>query len=469
MKIILISLPQKVSVDKFETIEITPLAIYLLAAVLKESQHDISVIDPCEFLQFEGKENVDRLCIHYVEKIIEKEKVESIAFSVNTFNWSNSKIMVDAIAEKFSNIKIILGGLHVTIFDKHVLEVSKAHIVIRGEGEKSIVNLYNAIQNNIDISQIKGITYKNNDIIQRNPDEETLDIVEMSNTPYPCYELLPENNPYTQLPVETSRGCYFNCVFCSIPHRKNWRGLSESEVINRTKHALKFRKNIIAGTHILYVDDCFTANGDRAINIFKKLNQLYGSSQKFFIEARITDILKTNILQSIPPEMISSMQIGVECGYNEGLKKIHKGLTIEQLFEALKIIKKYKFERHCFLSFIIGFPWENMTSLHKTLDTIGRISSEFQVVCNLNWLLLLPSDLWNERKNYNIDVEEDEYDKILWYGNRQYFFKTHPLISTEDILVVEERVRKMRLKGPVGYRRSIGLEEDYIEPSSIYH
>ncbi|MCI9173638.1 MAG: B12-binding domain-containing radical SAM protein [Lachnospiraceae bacterium] len=468
MKIILIALPQKVDHVTFEAVEIAPLALYLLAAVLKKENHQVYVIDPCEFLQFQKNEKIDEACAAYVMERIREYEAEAVAFSVNSFNWSNSKIVVDMAEEEFPNLYIALGGLHATIFAEHVLEVSKAHVAMRGEGEKVIVNLCNALESGKELCKVKGIIYKMNGCIFSNEDEEPLTIEEMKNSPLPSYELLPENNPYTQMPVESSRGCYYSCAFCSIPHRHVWRGLDEIAVIERTKHALKYHNNIIRDSHVLYVDDCFTANRDRAINIFSRLGQLYGNSHKFFIEARITDIIRGNILQNIPSEMISSMQIGVECGYNEGLKRIHKGLTVEQLYEGLKLIKEYKFEHHCFLSFIIGFPWETMDMINQTLDTIERISSEYHVVCNLNWLLFLPSDLWKERKEYHIDLEEDVFDQVLWYGNSKFFFQSHPKICWEDILQVEERIRIMQMKGPVGYRRSIGLEEGYKEPSSAW-
>ncbi len=461
MKIILVALPQKVNRVTFEAVEIAPLALYLLAAVLKQENHIVNVVDPCEFLQFQGNENIDELCAEYVMKQIIKNETDLIAFSVNSFNWSNSKIIVDIAGERFPDLYIALGGLHATIFAEHVLYVSKAQVVMRGEGEKIIVNLCDALEKGKALCTVKGITYKMDGCVFSNEDEEPLTIEEMKATPLPSYELLPENNPYTQMPVESSRGCYYSCAFCSIPHRHNWRGLDEITVIERTKHAMKFQNNIIRDSHILYVDDCFTADGERAINIFTRLKQLYGSSHKFFIEARISDIIRNNILQNIPSEMIYSMQIGVECGYNEGLKRIRKGLTVEQLYEGLKIIKEYKFEHHCFLSFIIGFPWETMDMVNQTLDTIEKISSKYQIVCNLNWLLFLPSDLWKERKEYNIDLEKDIFDQILWYGNSEYFFQSHPLICMEDILKVEERVRIMQKKGPVAYRRSIGLENGY--------
>ncbi len=58
------------------------------------------------------------------------------------------------------------------------------------------------------------------------------------------------------------------------------------------------------------------------------------------------------------------------------MKKIRKGLTVEQLFSALEILKQYQFDKHCFLSFIIGFPWETMEMINKTLDTIELICTK---------------------------------------------------------------------------------------------
>ena len=97
------------------------------------------------------------------------------------------------------------------------------------------------------------------------------------------------------------------------------------------------------------------------------------------------------------------------------------------------------------------------------VPTIHRL----QIVCNLNWLLLLPSDLWWEKEDFNIHIEEDMFDNLLWYANSDYFFTTHPLISMEDIIQVEKRIGAMqRQGGTVAYRRRIGNEEDYIEPSA---
>ena len=73
------------------------------------------------------------------------------------------------------------------------------------------------------------------------------------------------------------------------------------------------------------MDDCFTADVNRAVNI---LNQIHQANPyiKVTFEARVTDIIKPGVVEQIPIDMVNMIQIGVECGYNEGLKKIRKEL-----------------------------------------------------------------------------------------------------------------------------------------------
>lgn len=103
-------------------------------------------------------------------------------------------------------------------------------------------------------------------------------IEDLEALPLPDYELLPIDNPYVEMPVESSRGCQFSCSFCSIPHRHNWRGLCEIQVIERVKHAKRHMKNIMRGGNILFVDDCFSMHPKRAIKILD--SEEYSSNQR---------------------------------------------------------------------------------------------------------------------------------------------------------------------------------------------
>lgn len=456
MNILLICLPEKNKNMKLEVAEVLPLALYSLSSVLKRQGCTVSIIDPCEFVYMSENENVEITCITLIEEYL-KDRYDLVGFSVNSFNWGITKAVINQI-NWGGNTRIVLGGLHVNVFDEYSLLTTKADIVMRGEGEMTWCELIEVLKANASLDTVKGITYKDENKIIRNPDRRAMTIEELEALPLPDYELLPIDNPYVEMPVESSRGCQFSCSFCSIPHRHNWRGLCEMEVIERVKHAKRNMKNIMRGGNILFVDDCFSMRPQRAINILDSLHKYYGDEMKYFIEARISNILSGKFLDQFQKSIISQMQIGVECGYDEGLKKIKKSLTIAQLYEGLRIIEEKELSSVANLSFIIGFPWEDFSIIEKTLDTVEYIINRFNILCRVNWFMLLPSDIWWERKKYGINVEEDIYDNPLWRYDTDIFYSTHPRIVKKDIYKIEKRIKEIyAYTEKISYNRTFSI------------
>lgn len=164
-------------------------------------------------------------------------------------------------------------------------------------------------------------------------------------------------------------------------------------------------------------------------------------------EARVTDLMQVGFLENIPEKIIDNIQIGVEAGYNEGLKKVRKGITIAQLEECAEHLYELDLQDKAFFSFIIGFPWETITEIKSTIFTAAYLYDNFKILANINWLWLMPSDLWDERQNYGIEVNESIFDDPLWFINREYFMETHPNIEIKDIRAVEELIKYYANKG----------------------
>lgn len=152
----------------------------------------------------------------------------------------------------------------------------------------------------------------------------------------------------------------------------------------------------------------------------------------------------SNSRLSINNDILFGVQIGVECGYDEGLKKVNIKLTIKQLYEGMEILKAQGIVDKCMLSFIIGFPWETKHEIDKTLSTMENISTKYGVFCNLNWLIYLPSKLWDERYESNIYVDENIFDDPLWLTNPEIFFKVHPNIDLETVKHVDATCLKLK-------------------------
>ena len=104
MNILLISLPEKNKDMKLEATEVLPLALYSLSSVLG---YEVSIIDPCEFVYLDEKENAETTCVTLIEECLE-EGYDIVGFSVNTFNWGITKTVVNQISWK-KITSVVLG------------------------------------------------------------------------------------------------------------------------------------------------------------------------------------------------------------------------------------------------------------------------------------------------------------------------------------------------------------------------
>lgn len=442
MNVKLIFMPALIDEGVFEKLYSPPMSIYLLATIAKNEGINVSIIDPCEFMQFEYEERYLEECAEYILKDI--REMNAIAFSSNSFNWGISKKIIEIIRYSNKDIPIIVGGLHPTKFDEHILRSTEVTYVLRGEGEVSFPQLLRKIYANEAVDSVKGVSYLDKGKLIRTPDVDLLDLEKLVNYPSPDYTMIPEENNYSQIPVESSRGCPFCCCFCSIPNRRRWAYFEPETVVKRVENAIDLSKTMKYNDYILFVDDCFTINSDRAKKILNWLYEKYKGKKKFFIEARISNIIESDIFQTINTDVLSGIQIGVECGYDEGLKKVNKKLTVEQLYRGLDIIKNQGLAPKCMVSFIIGFPWETETEINQTLCTMKDISERYGVFCNLNWLIYLPSELWERKNDDKIYVDERIFNDPLWLIDRRIFFKVHPHITPEILKKVENKCIKFK-------------------------
>ena len=445
MKVMLVSFPSNAHDGLLLKEETPPLALYVLAASLRVQSHEVIIIDPNIFHDISLSSAMDKfICI--VEDNI--NNLHLIGFSANTFNWAIAKIAINRVKEKYKNLTVVLGGLHASIFDKYILSTTPVDYIIRGEGEVLLNRLLNAIHNDKEpIESICGLSYYKDEHITSNPDNLLLSSEELNKLPLPAYDLIPRNS-YDHISAETSRGCRYSCAFCSIPYRYAWRSFSKQDIIARIKYAKRYIHYVNVKNIINISDDCFTEDSDRAYEILKYLYE-EKDGITYFIEARISNLLKNNLVEKIKPDYIFRMQVGIECGYDEGLRKIRKGLSINQIHECFSRMKLTGLNSKAFVSFIIGFPWETKEDIIKTITTMQQIVVKYNVFCNLNWLLFLPSDLWNNRKYYNIFVNESLYDDFLWHAYLDYFLDCHPLITYSDFKDINRLLFQIQTKNPL--------------------
>ena len=236
---------------------IQPFGILYVAAALKQANFEVSLIDTSLFSSFEE-----------YEKAFLNENPDVIGFTIPTWLLENSYEAIKRTKRLKPNIPIIVGGPHPTIQAEEMLETFGADVACIGEAEITAIELCRALKNKSDLSQVKGIVYRDGDKFIRTPTEDK--VKDLDTIPWPARELLnveayleqPPNPPelFPLLGVLASRGCPFSCTFCadtlhdlfgkSIKYRSPKDVVDEIEYITN-KYNLK---------GIRLVDDEFTAN-----------------------------------------------------------------------------------------------------------------------------------------------------------------------------------------------------------------
>ncbi|NIP66711.1 radical SAM protein, partial [Candidatus Bathyarchaeota archaeon] len=148
-------------------------------------------------------------------------------------------------------------------------------IVCMAEGERTIVELAHKLERNGDLHDVKGIAHRSGDHIKVNQPREL--IQNLDSLPFPARHLLPMDK-YTVLGQEpsaggiiTSRGCPFQCVFCSssLLSGKKFRARSPKNVVHEIEH-LRHYHGI---SFVEFLDDLFTLDQERVVDICKEIGR----------------------------------------------------------------------------------------------------------------------------------------------------------------------------------------------------
>ena len=408
------------------------LAIYLLASILREYGHSVKVIDPMSH-QVEFFDNEMRFPA--LEKSI--SNIDVLCISSTSSDWFVTRRMVERIKSLVPHIPVVVGGVHATFLDEHVLKNSRADYVVREEGEKTLPELLEAIGNGKSVRNVLGISYKDDGKVVRNGGRPPLTVSEMEETPLPAFDLMP-SGLYEDITVESSRGCNFSCSFCSIMHRNLWRGIGAEALQKRIEHALCYADKLIGNKSIFLADDSFTANRRRAEKILHNLSGTDFRDASLSFVARADDLLRFNIIEYCTKVPLKAIGMGVESGRDEVLKKVRKGISTHDVEKCALLLSNYGISKYAIYSFIIGFPWESKEECLETIDFAHKIVSKYGGAAIINWLRLFPgSSLWNNRGLYGIEEGPEIYDDAYYKCNE--FRAKSSTLSEDEIIDIEKR------------------------------
>ena len=336
-----------------------PIGIGYLAAVMKEKNMDVEVID--EQVEFDVidkiKSHVSNLPTPYI-----------FGFSVLTAAYKSALDMSSKIKALYPDSIIIFGGPHPTALPEEVLANQCVDIVVKGEGELVLPELYTKLKRGEDYSTVKNISYKVGDHIIHN--DRSPMIVDLDSLPSFPYHLF--SNPSYDLGfIVSSRGCPYHCIFCSnrITTGKKYRYKSPESTVEELENLYNNYKPKM----VLFLDDNLLVNRKRIYKLMeliraKNLHQ----KMKFSFQARGDNVDK-ELLKDLYDSGFQSVFFGLETTSEKIMKILKKGETVEQCISAVNMAKKAGF--HVSATFIFGLPSET----HKIRINAAKLANELEL------------------------------------------------------------------------------------------
>ena len=438
-----------------------PSGLLYLASFLEKNNYNVKFIDVNNILlktkfkdELSSKDN-------YLSKFIEEIdsfKPDLIGMGcLFSGRFKPALRLSQIIKKKYSNVPIVFGGIHPTIFPKEILEdCSSIDYIILGEGEHSFLELIKAhFSDKEKLKNIDGLAFRNKKQIIVNPKMKFIE--NLDDLPYPAYHLLnlkeyyfntsdwynPKKLPINvSLPIISSRSCPNQCTFCSmfLVHGKKFRLRSPKNVVDEIEYLYRKYNH----RYFSFMDDNFTFSRKRAIEIAKeiikrKLNIQFdtpnGTSIKTLDKELIGFLIKAGLIRlCVAPES------GSEFIRNKAIKK---GLSTAAIYRFINFIKDYP-QVHVKAFFVIGYPEETKETLEETYQMIKKIKPFIKQVSVFNVVPFPGTPLFEycQKKDLiNLSLDELCKSNILSNYNKSdhVFIKPYQL-EIKDLIKFRKKV-----------------------------
>ncbi len=416
MKILLIS-PKGSNIYAKMEVGLPPLGIAYLAAVIREKGHEVQLIDR----SIKQGELVPEDFAPY----------DLVGISADTPRYPEA-VEIAAIAKKAGKM-VVMGGYHVTFLDKEALETGVVDIVVRGEAEEIMVNMLDALEQGSDLSKVKGLTFIQDGRLVRTPvapPPRNLDAM-----PFPARDLLPMDKYSSMmagLPITnliTSRGCPFNCYFCSSSKfgGLKWRYRSAKSIADEMEilyHDYGYRA-------FAFMDDNFTLSKRRVMEFADELERRKMNDIIWWCFSRIDILIRNEDMVKRMAE-VGAFQIflGLESHSEQTLDDYGKNVGNKEQDQAIELLHKYGISIHG--SFIVGDINETKEMALQTARWVQKINPRV-----VQFSILTP---YPGTALYN-DVERE--GRFL-HKNWELYDALHATVKTDGM--TPDEVQKMLIK-----------------------
>jgi anaerobic magnesium-protoporphyrin IX monomethyl ester cyclase len=314
-------------------------------------------------------EHIRPLSDEQLKEALDRMDVGIVGMSCMTLTISRGFELARKIKEMAPDTIVIMGGIHPTVLPDDCFQTGMVDIVVKGEGEQTLSELYELIKAGKPYEDVAGIVYPKDGKVVHNLGRPLIkDIDDIPEFPYDLFEN--DRDKYKDFgTMVTSRGCPFDCIFCSqrAISGKAFRYAS----IERSMSEIDKLINKYGVKTIWFNEDSFAINRKRVFAMCEAIIERGFHKQAEFIAELRADSTDRELLTKMYEANFTMLACGAETGSERLMKIINKKETVEQNNEFIRLASEIGIKVST--TYIFGFPTETKEERRETFKLSQRL------------------------------------------------------------------------------------------------
>ena len=369
LKVLLVQPPIPPEVELYSTADMVApsMGLAYLAAVLEQNGYHVEILDAPAF----------ELTYEDLSGEFKRRKPDIVGVTATTA-VAPSAFKTAQIAKKvLPDSLVVMGGGHITFIPVETMKAEPSiDVGVIGEGEYTFLELVETWEKGGDLSKVKGLILRRKDGSLHFTPPRPL-IQNLDELPFPARHLLPMERyrvfgkHITLGLIFTSRGCPYNCVFCSssLLFGKKFRARSPRNVVDEVEEFVEKYKS----DHVEFVDDLFIFDKKRVEAICREIRER-GLDISWVCSARV-DSADLELFKTLRKAGCVMIYLGVESGVQRVLNLMRKGTKVEQAVRAVRMAKEAGLQ--VVASFVLGIPGETWEEALETIRFAKKLDPDF--------------------------------------------------------------------------------------------
>ncbi|HEU5196670.1 MAG TPA: radical SAM protein [Methylomirabilota bacterium] len=293
--------------------------------------------------------------------------------------WPLTHRVAEAIRARFPRALLVLGGEHGTAVPEHVLSTSPFDVVVLGEGEETFVELLRARRDGRPLASVKGIAYRESGrLVTNGLSARRKDVDEIPPPDWPSFPI----NEYIDrhqtnginlgrsMPILGTRGCPFQCTFCSNPGMWTQRWIARDPILLADEMERYVREYGV--TNFDFQDLTAIVKRQWIVDFCRELIrrdlkitwQMPSGTRAEVFDEEVADLLYRSGCRALA--------FAPESGSPDILKAVKKQVDLGHMLTSMKAAVRRGLKLSCFI--VIGFPDDTPATLRQTLGLIRRMA-----------------------------------------------------------------------------------------------